>query len=122
MRKAITVVVALLMSLGFLVVPALSQEATDSHPGNVSGSVSIHSGSMTSPDTGGYQTGSVTSQSAGQSGNSSGTISGRGLLGGSPGKCMGGAGGTRSGSTTGGMGSCASQQPVTMTQTAQIIK
>ena len=118
MRKAITVVVALLMSLGFLVVPALSQEATDSHPGNVSGNVSIHSGSMTSPDTGGYQTGSLTSQSAGQSGNSSGTISGRGPLGGSPGKCMGGAGGVDSGSAASGMGSCASEQPVTRTQAA----
>ena len=51
-----------------------------------------------------------------------GSVSGRGPLGGSPGKCMGGAGGTRSGSTTGGMGSCASEQPVTMTQTAQLIK
>jgi len=51
-----------------------------------------------------------------------GSISGRGPLGGSPGKCMGGAGGTRSGSTTGGMGSCAPAQPVTMTQTAQLIK
>ena len=37
------------------------------------------------------------------------SISGRGSLGGYPGKCMGGAGGTKSGSTASGMGSCESR-------------
>ncbi len=69
-----------------------------------------------------FATGCTTDTLGGASHSMLGSVSGRGPLGGSPGKCMGGAGGTRSGSTTGGMGSCASQQPVTMTQTAQIIK
>jgi len=52
--------------------------------------------------------GCATRASAGAS-HSASSASGRGALGGFPGKCMGGAGGTRSGSTASGMGSCASE-------------
>ena len=52
--------------------------------------------------------GCATGTSGGAS-HSASSISGRGALGGFPGKCMGGAGGTRSGSTASGMGSCASE-------------
>jgi hypothetical protein len=48
-------------------------------------------------------------ESSGESSRTTSSISGRGSLGGYPGKCMGGAGGTKSGSTASGMGSCESQ-------------
>ena len=114
MRKTITVAVliTLVMGFSFLVSPALAQEAASPQPGNaatIQSSGSTMSSSMNSTpsmNSGGYQTSIPSGQSVNQSGTFAySTPSGQTPLGGRD-MCMGGAGGTESGSAASGMGSC----------------
>ncbi len=114
MRKTITVAVLITLVMGFslFLSPVLAQEAASPQPGNTaalqgSGSTMSSSGNSTpSMNSGGYQTSIPKGQSVNQSGTfASSTPSRQTPLGGRD-MCMGGAGGTESGSAASGMGSC----------------